>query len=187
LLGKGTIEVRASYAQYHQIDAAVLSNVNTVGFVEGFFLPQFDNAGTLGVAHQYRLWAVWHPSFGDITLDYVNDTQHRDFAPGNPQDAVSYQAPQVVVTLAHAFGKNAIADLGYGRYAMQGSWAFGPVTNVSYRQSIAFIGAQIAQSKHASLLVQVRQTDLNGLPSQPGGTSPDFNATLLILEQRFHV
>lgn len=186
-LEKGPIEVRASYAQFRQIDQALLSNVTKVGFVEGFFLPQLDSAGTSGVAHRYGLWAAWHPGFADITVDYVNDTQHRDFTPAHPEDAVSYQAPQVVVTLSHVFGKHAVADVGYARYAMQGSWAFGSATNVDYRQGVAFAGAQVDQSARAALLLQVRQTDFNGLPSQQGGPSPDFRGTSLVIEQRFHV
>ena len=185
-LQDGPVQLRASIAQYRQIDQAVLSNVNQVGFVDGFFLPQFDNLGTSGVAHQYALWTAWHPAFGDVILDYVNDTQHRDFTPAHPEDAVSYQAPQVVLTYAHRFGKRALAAAGYGRYAMRGSWAFGSTTNVDYRQGVAFIGAQVAQSDHAVLLVQARHIGFNGLPSQPGGPLPNFSGTQLVIEQRFH-
>jgi hypothetical protein len=129
-LDKGPIEVRAAYAQFRQIDQAVMSNVNQVGFVDGFFLPQFDGSGTTGTQHQYALWAAWHPVFGDLSLDYVNDTQHRDFLPLHPEDAVSYQTPQVVFTYSRSFGKRAVADIGYANYAQRGSWAFGPLTNV---------------------------------------------------------
>jgi len=186
-LDKGPIEVHAVYAQFRQIDQAILSNVNQVGFVDGFFLPQFNDSGTSGVQHQYGLWAAWHPSFGDLTLDYINDTQHRDFLPLHPEDAVSYQAPQVVFTYSRSFGKRAIADIGYGTYAMRGSWALGPLTNVDYQQSFVFTGAQYAESPHAVLLVALRHANFTGLPTQPDSPSPAFKGTLVVVEQRYHV
>ncbi|MBV8170798.1 MAG: hypothetical protein JO219_02585 [Candidatus Eremiobacteraeota bacterium] len=186
-LDHGAIDIHAAYAQYWQIDPAVLSTVNQVGFVEGFFLPQDDGAGTSGVMHQYALWTAWHPRVGDLIIDYVNDTEHRDFLPGHPQDAVSYQAPQVVFTFAHAFGKRAIADAGFGNYAMRGSWAFGALTNVDYQQSTFFAGAQYAETQHAFVLVQYRLSNFTGLPSQPGGPSPDFSGGVFVLEQRYHI
>jgi hypothetical protein len=186
-LDKGPIEIHAAYAQFHQIDQSIAANSNQVGFVEGFFLPQFNDAGTLGEQHQYALWAAWHPAFGDLTLDYVNDTEHRDFVPLHPEDAVSYQAPQVVFTYSRAFGKRAIADIGYGSFAMRGSWAFGPLTNVDYQQSFVFTGAQYAESPHAALLVALRHANFTGLPSEPLGPSPAFNGSLVIVEQRYHI
>lgn len=186
-LDKGPVEIHASYARYDQIDPAIFSNVHQAGFIEGFFLPQNDGAGTLGEQHQYALWTAWHPKFGDVLLDYVNDTQHRDFTPANPQDAVSYQAPQVVLTYSRSFGKRAIAALGYGRYAMRGSWAMGARTNVDFQQGVGFVGAQFAESQHAAVLVQLRHASFSGLPSQPGGPSPDFSGSLLVVEQRYHL
>ncbi len=186
-LDKGPIEMHAVYSRFAQIDQAVLSNVNQVGFVDGFFLPQFNASGTTGEQHQYGLWAAWHPAFGDLALDYINDTLHRGFLPSHPEDAVSYQAPQAVLTYSRAFGKRAVADIGYGVFAMRGSWAFGPLTNVDYRQRVAFAGAQYAESPHAALLVALRLASFSGLPSQPAGPSPAFNGSLLVVEQRYHI
>jgi hypothetical protein len=120
-------------------------------------------------------------------LDYVNDTQHRDFVALHPEDAVSYQAPQAVFTFAHSFGKRAVADVGMGKYAMRGSWAFGSLTNVDFQQSFVFAGAQYAESPHAAVLVALRHVNFTGLPSQPGGPSPDFNGTVLVIEQHYHM
>ncbi|MBV8082839.1 MAG: hypothetical protein JOY86_07695 [Candidatus Eremiobacteraeota bacterium] len=184
-LDKGPIEIHAQYGQYMQIVPSTLSNVNQLGFVDGFYLPQSDGFGTLGVAHQYALWAAWHPSFGDLTLDYVNDTEHRDFAPTQPQDAVTYQTPQVVFTYAHPFGKRALADIGYGNYAMRGSWGFGAETNVDYQQSIGFIGAQYAETQNAIVLAQLRRVNFTGLPSQAGGPPPNYSGSVLVFEQRY--
>jgi hypothetical protein len=186
-LDKGPLEIHAAYSRFSQIDRSVLSNVNQVGFVEGFFLPQFNDSGTTGVQHQYGLWVAWHPSVGDVTLDYINDTEHRDFVPLHPQDAVSYQAPQVVFTFSRAFGKRAIADVGFGDFAMRGSWAFGALTNVDYQQSFVFTGAQYAESPHAVLLVALRHANFTGLPSQPAGPSPAFSGSLVVIEQRYRI
>ncbi|HXM17985.1 MAG TPA: hypothetical protein VN934_04170 [Candidatus Tumulicola sp.] len=186
-LDKGPIEIHAGYSHFDQIVRASLGHLSQVGFVEGFFLPQFDDSATAGVQHQYALWTAWHPSFGDVTLDYVNDTMHRNFLPAHPEDAVSYQAPQVVLTYSRPFGKRALGAVGYGRYAMRGSWAFGALTNVDYHQNVAFVGAQFAESPRSALLVQVRQTTFTGLPSQPGGPSPNFSGSLLVVEQRYHI
>jgi hypothetical protein len=186
-LDKGPIEIHAAYSRFSQIDQSVVSNINQVGFVEGFFLPQFNDSGTTGVQHQYGLWVAWHPAFGDVKLDYINDTEHRDFVPLHPEDAVSYQAPQVVVTYSRSLGKRATADVGYGSFAMRGSWAFGPLTNVDYQQSIAFVGAQFAESPHAAVLVALRHANFTGLPSQPLGPSPAFSGSLVVVEQRYHI
>jgi hypothetical protein len=186
-LDNGPIEIHASYARYGQIDQSTLSVVNQTGFVEGFFLPQDDGFGTTGVMHQYAVWSAWHPHFGDLQADFVDDTEHRDFAPGHPQDAVSFAAPQLVLTYSRSFGERAVADIGYGSYAMRGSWALGSATNVDYQQQLWFVGAQFAESDHEQLLVQLRQTGFHGLPSAPGGPSPQFVGTGLIFEQRFHI
>jgi hypothetical protein len=186
-LDKGPIEIHAAYSHFAQIDQSVLSNVNQIGFVEGFFLPQFSDAGTTGVQNQYGLWAAWHPSFGDVSLDYIDDTEHRDFVPLHPEDAVSYQAPQVVFTYARPFGKRAVVDIGFGDFAMRGSWAFGPLTNVDFQQSFVFAGAQYAESPHASVLVALRHANFTGLPSQPLGLSPAFSGSLLLIEQRYRL
>ncbi|MBV9277764.1 MAG: hypothetical protein JOZ97_05965 [Candidatus Eremiobacteraeota bacterium] len=182
---KGPLEVHASFATYRQVEPATISNEHQVGFVEGFYLPQFDDAATLGIQHQYGLWIAWHPSFGDLTLDYINDTMHRDNAPSHPEDHVSYQAPQAVLTIAHRFSPAALADVGFGRYAMRGSFA-STATNVDYFQNVGFVGAQLAESDHAALLVQLRRSAFAGLPSISNGASPNFGATTLIVEQRFH-
>ena len=186
-LDKGPVELHATYARFSQIDQSLLSNANQVGFVEGFFLPQFDDSGTTGEQHQYGLWLAWHPAFGDVMVDYINDTDHRDFRPQHPEDAVSYQAPQVVVTCARAIGKRALADVGYGNYAMRGSWAFGSLTNVDYQQSIEFAGVQFSESPHAAVLVSIRHANFTGLPSEPAGPSPSFSGSVLVIEQRYHM
>ncbi len=182
----GPLEVHVAFSMFRQIEPATFGNMQQAGFVDGFFLPQMDNAATLGNEHQYNAWIAWHRPYGDVTLDYANDHMHRDATPGHPEDAVTYQAPQVVLTLTHAFGKFAVADAGFGRYAMKGTWAQ-PYTNVDYFQNVVFVGAQLRESPVAIALVQVRRSQFDGLPSLLGGPSPRFAAITLVFEQRVHL
>ncbi len=180
------IEARAVYASYEQIDEATTDNVNQTGFVEGFFLPQLPGDGTLGRMHQYGAWVAWHPAVADLSVDYIDDTMHRDFVVGQPQDAVTLNTPQVVFAASRMVGKSALVSIGYGRWAQRGTWAQGSYTNVDYAQDVTFAGAQLTESKHAQVLVQVRANALSGLPSIIGGPPPNYHGTMLVIEQRFH-
>lgn len=181
-----SLDLHASFAQFHQIDPASLDLANQVGFVEGFFLPQLRRFATLGNQKQIAWWLAWHPGFGTVTVDFVDDMMHRDAAPIQPQDAVSYDAPQVVLTVSKSFNKRVLGSVGYGRFAMLGSWAHGSLANVNFQQDVVFAGGQYAESQHAIILMQVRHSAFSGLPSIINGPSPDFHGSLLILEQRFH-
>jgi len=180
-------QLRVAAATYRQIELATLGNVTQVGFVDGFFLPQNDDAATRGVQHQYALWSAWRRPFGDLTFDYVEDTQHRDFVAAHPEDAVSYAAPQYVLTYSRALTKHAIVAGGIGRYGMRGSWGFGGITNVDFAQHVEFIGTQLAESPRAALLVQVRWTAFDGLPSIAKSSAPDYHGALVVIENRYHI
>lgn len=182
----GPFELHASFAEFHMIDGASIGLSHQVGFVEGFFLPQFPQFITLGKEKQIATWIGWHPSLADVTLDFVDDMMHRDANATQPLDAVSYEAPQVVLTVSKPLTKKVLAAAGFGRYAMIGSWAHGPLTNVNYQQDVYFAGGQFAESQHAIVLVQVRRSAFSGLPSIVEGPSPDFHGSLLVVEQRFH-
>jgi hypothetical protein len=185
-LDRGPVELHTSFAQFRQIDPNTIALAQQVGFVEGFFLPQQPNFETFGDQKQYAAWIAWHPPYGNITLDFVDDMMHRDAAVAHPEDAVTYDAPQAVLSFSRMLNKNVLAAVGAGRYAMAGSWAHGPLTNVDYQQQIVFAGAQIIESKHAVILVQLRSSSFSGKPSIIGGPSPNYTGSLLVLEQRFH-
>ncbi|MBV8601886.1 MAG: hypothetical protein JO359_10025 [Candidatus Eremiobacteraeota bacterium] len=183
-LSGGAIELKTSFAFFQQIDPIGFSNAYRTGFVDGFFLPQNDAGATLGNQHQFVLWGAWHPAFGDLTLDYDQDTMFRRAYAANPQDAVSYFAPSYVLTFAHRFGPNLLASAGYGRYAMRGSFAQA-FTNVDFAQNVGMLGAQWQESATTATLASIRWSGLNGLPSIPFvGPSPAFSGTLFVLEQR---
>lgn len=181
----GSLELRASFAELQQIDPSSIPLANQVGFVEGFFLPQTP-AVTLGREKQIAAWLEWHPPFADVSFDFVDDMMHRDAPPTQPEDAVSYEAPQTVLMFSRSLNKKVLVAVGAGSYAMVGSWAHGPLTNVNFRQNVVFAGGQYAESQHAIVLVQVRHSTFSGLPSIINGPSPDFSGSLLVLEQRFH-
>ena len=130
------------------------------------------------------LFAAWHPAFSDLTFDYAEDTMRRPFARGNPQDNVSYDNPEAVLTVACRLNANATASIGFARYGMRGS--FGQAfTNVDFAERIGFAGIQLAETPHATALVSLRRTVFGGIPSMPGGPSPNFTATSLVVEQRY--
>jgi hypothetical protein len=183
----GPFEARAAYGSYQQTEPSTTDNVNQTGFVEGFFLPQEPGTGTIGQMHQYAAWLAWHPKIADVTVDYVDDTMHRDFHSGFADDAVSLNAPQVVFSASKFLSKQTLVSIGYGRFAMRGSWAQGSLTNVNYAQNVTFAGVQLAESPNAVVLVQLRSTAFSGLPSIIGGPSPNYQGTMLIVDQHFHI
>jgi len=179
------LQIRASYARFAQIVPSTLSNVTQDGFIDGFFLPQFDDSATLGSQQQYALWIAWHLPAVTITLDYVNDPMRRDRSSAHPEDYVAYRAPQAILTVTRKSGWSVVADAGFGRYAMKGSFAQS-YTNVDFFQNVYFLGAQLGEGAHRALLVQLRRSAFAGLPSMLNGASPDYQATTIIVEQRFY-
>ena len=180
------LDVRASYANFGQIDPITYANAFRTGFVDGFFLPQPDAAETLGRQHQYGLYAAWHPSFGDVSFDYAEDTMRRPYAVGRPQDHVSYDTPEYALTYARNLRQQLLASVGYERYAMRGSFAQG-YTNVDFAQRSGIAGLEWAWSPRATLLAALRRNAFTGLPASAGGPSPNFTNTLITLEQRYHL
>ena len=183
-LKTNALDLRATYANFGQIDPISHANAVRTGFVDGFFLPQADGVATLGRQHQYGFYAAWHPAFGDVSLDYAEDTMRRPYAPGQPQDHVSYATPAYAVMVARRMRPALLATLGYQRYAMRGSFGQG-FTNVDFAQRAGIAGVEWAASPRSALLASVRRSAFTGLPAAPGGPPPDFTATLVTLEQRY--
>jgi hypothetical protein len=187
LKGPGSpLDVRLTYANFAQIAPITMSNALRTGFIDGFFLPQSDSHPTLGRQHQYGLFLGYHHAFGDITFDYAEDTMRRPAALSQPQDTVSYDNPEAVLTLSHRIGATTLVSAGLARYGMRGSFGQG-YTNIDFAQRIAFVGVQLAESAHASALLSLRRTTFSGIPTQLGGPSSDFTGTLLLFEQRYHL
>ena len=179
----GPLEWHIQYAKYRQVDFATIENVTQAGFVDGFFLPQLDGFGTRGAQTQYAAWLAWHANFGNLSIDYVLDGEHRPAYAAHPEDLVDYVAPQVALTYSRQITPTTLVAVGYGRYAMRGTWA---TTPLDYGQSTWYGGGEFQETKALGLFVQYRHSSFDGLPSFIGGPSPDFAANLAIVEERIH-
>jgi hypothetical protein len=180
----GPLEVHASYANFGQIDPITFTNAQQTGFVDGFFLPQPDNAATLGRQNQYALWATWHAGFADLTIDWAEDAIRRNADLGNPIDFVSYVTPEYTMYASRRLTPSALVTLGYAQYFMKGEFS-SIVENVNLGQREVFAGAELRESAHTSTLVTVRRSSFAGFATfLMGVPAPDFNDTLLIVEQR---
>ena len=187
LHGAGSpLDLRVAYANFGQIVPITYANALTTGFIDGFFLPQPNDAATLGRQHQYALFAGWHPSFGDLTLDATEDTMRRPFDLGFPQDDVSYDTTAAVLSFAHHLSPRVLATVGLARYAMRGSFA-SAVANVDYWQRTGFAGVEVVENPRLSALVSLHRGAFWGIPTVPAGPPANFTATLLVFEQRYHL
>ena len=183
-LSGGPLDLALSYARFMQIEPITTANAAVTGFVDGFFLPQRPASATIGRQQQVALWAAWHPTFGDVTLDYADDAMHRGAASIAPADAVSYDAPEVALTFAHRFNPRLLVSTGLARYAMRGSFAQGGTANVDFAQRLFFAGLQFQEKAHTATLLEFRRSAFAGIPIVAGGPSPNFTGSLLVVEQR---
>jgi hypothetical protein len=179
---EGPLEVHAEFVSLRQIDAETRESATRAGFVDGYYLPQFENAATFGTQKRTGLWVGWHPRFGDVTLDLVDDTEYRPFSAAHPEDVVAYEVPQAVVTYSRRFSPALVGAAGLGRYAMKGAFA----EPIDYAQRLAFAGVQVRQTARASLLATFRRTAFSGITTFPASPrSPAFTGSALIVEQRY--
>jgi hypothetical protein len=180
----GPFEVRLEYTDLHQLEAETIQSAQQTGFVDGYYLPQQSTAATFGRQKRSALWAAWHPAFGDISLDVVDDTLYRPFTAAHPEDAVSYEVPQAVLTYSRHLSPNVVVAAGLGRYALKGTFS----EPLDFAERLFFIGTQVRQTAHSSLLVSFRRTAAGGLTTYPLVPNvPDFTGTTLIVEQRLHL
>lgn len=178
---KGPLELHLEYTDLRQIEPETTQTSTQSGYVDGYYLPQLPDAATFGRQKRYGFWAAWHPSIGDLTLDIVDDTLNRPFVATRPEDRVSYEVPQAVLTFARRVSGSITAAAGIGRYAMKGAFA----EPVDFAERLFFIGTQIRQGPKASILLTFRRTAFGGLTTAPASTrSPNFTGSTLIVEQR---
>jgi hypothetical protein len=180
---KTPVELHLEYTSLRQIESATIDNAEQTGFLDPFFLPQQIGAGTIARQKHLGLWAAWHPAFGDLTLDVVDDTVFRPFVASHPEDGVSFESPQAVVTFARHLSANVVASTGLGRFAIKGADS----EPIDFSERLFFAGVEIAQTPRASVLVSFRRTAYAGEPTFPAKPiSPDFTGTMLLVEQRLH-
>lgn len=183
-LDKTPVEVHLEYTSVRQIAAETVVSSLQTGFLDPYYLPQHVDAATFGRQKHVGVWAAWHPTFGDITLDLIDDTLYRPFAAAHPEDRVSYEVPQAVLAYARHLSPNVVVSTGLGRFAVKG--AFSEPIDLSER--LLFAGFELAQTSRSTLLVSVRRTASGGITSYPAlPRSPDYTGTTLIVEQHRHL
>ncbi|HEY0799071.1 MAG TPA: hypothetical protein VGD50_07960 [Candidatus Baltobacteraceae bacterium] len=181
---RGPFEAHVEYTDLRQIEDETTVTSTQAGFVDGYYLPELPQDATLGDQQRYALWLAWHPRFGDLTLDAVDDTLARPSVAGHPEDHVSYDVPQFVVTLARHLSPAIIASTGIGRYGMKGVFS----EPIDFSQRLFFAGVEVQQTTASSMLVSLRRTAFSGITTLPSSSlSPDFTGTTIIVEQRLKI
>jgi hypothetical protein len=175
----GRLELHADAYVWRQVEPITLANASQEGWIDGFFLPQFDNDATRGWQHQVALYAAWHWANDDLVLDSVWDRSYRPAV--DPIDFVSTNYPQIIASFEHHWNQKVVAATGYARYSANGTWSTTPIEGI---YGVGFAGAEWNFSASRQLLVQLRRYTLNGLPSQPGGPPPTMHGTALVMDQR---
>ncbi|GAC1408834.1 MAG: hypothetical protein NVSMB64_17450 [Candidatus Velthaea sp.] len=179
---KGPFELHLEHTEVRQIEPETMQTSTQSGFIDGYYLPQIPDSITFGRQKRDAAWAAWHPSFGDLTLDIVDDALFRPFRAAHPEDAVSYEVPQAVLTFAKRASNDVTIATGVGRYAMKGAFA----QPIDFAERLFFIGAQIRQTPKSAFLITFRRTSFRGLSTVPAaGNSPNFTGSAIVLEQRF--
>jgi hypothetical protein len=182
-LDGGPIDVHVSYANFGQIQPITIANANRTGFVDGFFLPQDDDAPTLGRQNQYAFWTTWHAPFADVVVDWTEDAIRRPALPGHGSDEVNYHTPQYSVYATRRLTPSVLVSLGIADYFMNGSFAQ-TYENIDFGQREGFVGGEVRETKHTSTLLTYRRSVFAGYAIAPGNPPPDFTDNLLVLEQR---
>ncbi|HMD02547.1 MAG TPA: hypothetical protein VKG44_06220, partial [Candidatus Baltobacteraceae bacterium] len=181
---KGPLEIHFEYTDLHQIEPETTLTATQSGFVDGFYLPQLPNAATLGRQQRTGIWVAWHPAFGDLTFDFVDDLLYRPYVRGHPEDQVNYDVPQVVLTYSRRVSPNVVVATGLGRYGMKGTFS----EPLDFAQRLFFAGVEVKQTPLSSLLVSFRRTAFGGITTYPSSPlSPNFTGSGLIVEQRVHL
>jgi hypothetical protein len=177
----GPLEVHLEYTDLHQIEPETTITATQSGFVDGYYLPQLPDAATFGRQRRYGFWVAWHPAFGDVSLDVVDDALSRPHAAAHPEDQVSYDVPQAVLTYSRHISPTMVGAIGLGRYAMKGVFS----SPIDFAERLFFAGVEIRETPKASLLISFRRTAFSGITTFPASPrSPDFTGSLLVVEQR---
>jgi hypothetical protein len=178
---KGPLEVHLEYTDLRQIEPETRLTATESGYVDGYYLPQLPDAATFGRQKRYGFWIAWHPRAGDLSLDIVDDTLFRPFVAAHPEDRVSYEVPQAVLTFSRHLSEQVTAAAGLGRYAMKGTFA----EPLDFSERLFFIGTQIRQSPKSSVSITFRRTAFGGqATTSASDRSPNFTGSAIVVEQR---
>jgi hypothetical protein len=177
---EGRLELHADAYVWRQLEPITLSNASQQGWVDGFFLPQYDAEGTLGWQRQVNLYGAWHLERDDIAVDTVWDRSYRPYLT-DPSDFVRMNYPQIIGSVTHHWSKAALATVGFGRYSANGMWSQTPVQAI---YTVGYAGAQWDFSNGQQLLLQVSRYGTTGLPSEAGGPPPTVRGWGLVVDHR---
>jgi hypothetical protein len=181
------IDVRVMMSEYQMIHPYDIGNAFTPGFVEGYFLPQLNGGATIGKETHAAAALAWHPKAGDFNLELTDATLGRAGANGNPADAVAMNYPGGTFSFARPINPRLYGSIGAGRYAVDGSFANSGPKNADLAESVIFAGLQYSKDPKSVYHLQYRLYSVKGIPTIPGGPSPNMHGPQLILEQRFKV
>jgi hypothetical protein len=181
-IDKGPLEVHLELTDLQQIEPTTTVTSQQAGFYGNYFPPELPKNATLGRQKRYGFWIAWHPAFGDLTLDYIEDQLSRpSFV---PIDNIALDVPQTVLTYSRHFSPNLIFAIGTGRYAMTGTFA----EPVNFHQQVFFIGTIFKETPQASILATFRRNAFAGISSfPPMPVSPNFTGSQIIVEQRYQI
>jgi hypothetical protein len=186
----GRNQLYATWARFHQIVPFTVDDGRALGLIDGFFLIQPDPLdATVGTFQRTNVYVGRDLGrFGDLGIDFSDDDLHRPYAGGSLIDAVSFDAPQYVVTLTKRASSHIAAAAGFGYFGTRGSWADGSALNVDIGMKAAFASAQISEPDGA-LMVAARRSVFGGAPYFGALRtfdygSPDFTGTTLFVERR---
>ena len=176
----GRLEVHAAGYVWRQLEPITLAQGSQEGWVDGYFLPQFNGQGTQGWQRQAGIFAAWHFLRDDVIADTVWDRSYRPVN-NDPVDLVSMNYPQIVFSLQHHWNKKALGIVSYGRYSANGMWSTTPVQGI---YGVGMLGGEWDFGKQ-QLLVALRHAGLVGLPSIPDGPPPTLRGTTLVVNEQF--
>ncbi|HYK53757.1 MAG TPA: hypothetical protein VEV38_09535 [Candidatus Eremiobacteraceae bacterium] len=189
----GRNQLYVTWGRFRQIQPFTTADGSDLGFVEGFFLIQLDTPwATIGTFTRTNVFLGRDLGrFGDLGIDFSDDDLHRAAPPGETLDAVSFDAPQYVVSLTKRASSHVAAAAGFAYFGTRGSWADGSALNVDIGMKAAFAGAQIAEPEGA-LMITARRNVFGGAPYFAASPtfkyrSPDFTGTTLFVERRLPI
>jgi hypothetical protein len=186
------ITIAATYSDFRQIQPFTTADIEDLGFIDGFFLVQRNPAqSTLGDFHRTTAYVGKAVGAVDVGFDFVDDGLHRDAASAAPLDAVSYDAPQYILSVSHSITTQRAVVFDYGWYGMRGSWADGAATNVDYGMRFGQVGEQY-RDRGGDTMITLRRSVMGGAPyfgslHLVDYGSPDFTATTLLIERRYRL
>lgn len=184
------VETRLAYGKYDQIKTYDAANAFTPGFVEGYFLPQLGQTGTLGRESHAIASFIAHPKIKDKVFDAQLDFSDIAISRGNSAafvpDGVKMDYPAYSIAISRQLNPKIFAVVGGGRYALKGAFNASGIINADLAERAIFAAVQFQQNATSGYSVKWTNYSVDGLSTVgPGGPSPAFHGPQVFVEQRF--